>query len=135
AALVGPPLALGVALVALGCAPDALTAIAQAGGGVVAGGAVHASLAYELASAKTACAVAAWAAGALVALTARAWRPALARAQRAVSAALDPARLARAGLWLSDRLHRAEVRGLRDRVGAIVAPTAVLVLLAFVVSG
>jgi multicomponent Na+:H+ antiporter subunit A len=129
-----PIAALALPLLAGGFAGGAL---AEAGRGAAA--AVHgAEPAFELAyhldpRATNRMALAGWLLGLGLVLTRPAWAAALERAV-ALGSRIGPARawdLGLAGLRAaSDRLHRFELRDLRDRLASIMLPTGAIVLLA-----
>lgn len=130
--LVWPVAFLALATLAGGVLAEPLRLAFEDAGRTVAGRAISFHLGYAL-NREALVAAGAWATGfALLATRAR-WEPAL-RSVTERAALIGPARLARVAARsassASDALHRIEVRDLRDRIGAVLVPTAILVALA-----
>lgn len=135
--LVWPVAFLSLVTLAGGVHAEPLRRIFEGAGSVVGGHAIAFELAYELGPA-SAVASFSWAVGLAVFLARTKWEPVLRWITERLSH-FGPARLARLlarfAVFVSDELHRIEVHDLRDRIGAVLVPTAVLVLLALSTQG
>ena len=139
-ALTGPVAALAIVAVVLGVAPGILEPPFVAAGSVVAGEVVSVPFHYSFElRAELVMALVAWGVGVAIALFRARWRPALERFVRTVAFLFGPAawadRVARVVAWASNALHDAELRDLRDRVGAILLPSAALIGIVVVAHG
>ncbi|NBD12749.1 hydrogen gas-evolving membrane-bound hydrogenase subunit E [Corallococcus silvisoli] len=128
--LVAPVVVLAALILAGGVLPGLLVAPARAAAATMRGTPSTLALAYHLdARAENLLAVGAWALGATLFATRRAWTPALSRVLEGTSR-VGPARGYRVLLHqldtLSTWLHEKEVRDLRDRVASVLVPTGLL---------
>jgi multicomponent Na+:H+ antiporter subunit A len=133
ALLVWPVVALGGLVLAGGLYPGPFLDLANAAAEASLGAATSVDVAYHLdARAENVMALLAYAAGALVLVSSRAWREA-ALAFARLGERLGPERLyvqsIRGLNSLSDRIHGIEVRDLRTRIAAILVPGGLLMLL------
>ncbi|MCY1041031.1 proton-conducting transporter membrane subunit [Corallococcus sp. bb12-1] len=130
--LVAPVVVLAASVLVGGLLPGLLVAPsrAAAAASMVHGGTSTLALAYHLdARAENLLAVGAWALGAALFATRRAWTPLLTRVLEGTSQ-VGPAHGYRVLLHQLDRLstwlHEKEVRDLRDRVASVLVPTGLL---------
>ena len=133
--LVGPVAVLAALALAGGVAVEPFARLAEDAGTVTNGGAVALAPAYHLdGRGVNAMALAAWLAGALLLLVPRARQRAVAAVARAGDL-VGPRRGYRAALLalnrVSDRVHAAEIRDLRNSIAAVLVPTAALLAVAF----
>lgn len=133
-----PVAVLALVAVAGGVVVAPFARLAEDAATVTHAGLVEVAPAYHLdAGAENVMAVLAWALGALILLAPRAREPVV-RALAAAGDLMGPRRgygAALAGLnRLSDRMHTAEVRDLRNSIAAVLVPTGLLVGLAFAVT-
>jgi multicomponent Na+:H+ antiporter subunit A len=138
ALLVAPIAALAGVALAGGIVVEPFAQLAGDAATVTNGGAVDVAPAYHLdARAENLMALAAWLAGALILIAPRS-RERVVGAVARTGDLIGPRRGYRAALLalnrLSDRLHDAEVRDLRNSITAVLVPTAVLLALAFAVT-
>jgi multicomponent Na+:H+ antiporter subunit A len=138
--LVRPVVLLAILIVAFGVWPGPLAWLARSAGAVVAGQPIHVELSYALPTPHSASALAcaAWIFGLALFATRQRWTPVLAASAARAGRWLAPEHagraLAKSLARLSDVLHEVEVRDLRDRVGAIIVPTAAFVVIGLVTS-
>jgi multicomponent Na+:H+ antiporter subunit A len=138
ALLTAPVALLALVAVAGGVVVEPFARLAEDAATITNAGLVELAPAYHLdAGAENVMAVLAWALGALILLAPRLREPVV----RALSVAGDlvgPRRCYGAALdglnRLSDRMHTAEVRDLRNSIAAVLVPTGLLVGLAFAVT-
>lgn len=130
ALLVAPVVVLAAGILLGGVVPGLLVPPARAAAAAMLGRPSTLELAYHLdARAENLLAAGAWALGALLFATRRAWTPALSRALE-VASHVGAERGYRLLLYQLDRLstwlHEREVRDLRDRVASVLVPTGLL---------
>jgi multicomponent Na+:H+ antiporter subunit A len=135
ALLVAPIVLLAVLAVVGGLVVEPFAHLARDAAAVTHGGAVSVEPAYHLDTrAENLMALAAWALGAAVLAVPPVWRPVAGAVARAGDVA-GPRRLYRGGLLMlnrvSDRLHDAEVRDLRNSLAAVLVPGGALIALGF----
>lgn len=136
--LVAPVVVLALVALTGGIVVEPFARLAADAATVTNAAPVSVAPAYHLdARAENLMALGAWLAGALVLLAPRLREPVVGAVARAGDR-VGPGRAYRAALLtlnrLSERLHDAEVRDLRNSIAAVLVPTAVLLAVAFVVT-
>ena len=136
--LTAPIVVLALVAVAGGIVVEPFAQLAQDAATITHAGAVEVAPAYHLdAGAENVMALAAWALGALILIAAGA-RERVVRTLARAGDLVGPRRCYGAALGglnrLSDRMHAAEVRDLRNSIAAVLVPTGLLIGVAFVVT-
>ena len=136
--LVAPVVVLGVVAVNFGIWTPWVVDIAEQAATIDPANPAHISIAYHLdLRAENVMAVLAWLSGTTIILTERYWRESAVTFAR-LGDIFGPERMYWSTLrgleWLSDWIHRIEVRDLRSRVATILAPTGILIGIAVVVT-